>query len=875
MPYIGNIVQDFSVSTAMLNSDSVTSIKVLDGTIVNADINDSAAIAMSKLALSITNSEVNASAAIAGSKISPIFSSHIEIQNASPKITFTDTDNNPDHRIQNTNGTLNFHDVTNDVTRLAINTDGHIDIAGNLDVGAGIDVTGAITGTGDLTIDTNTLHVDSSNNRVGIGTSSPVTDIHTVSSSDHIITHQSSTVGADIRMNFRDSGNTDQGGVHYLFNGNSLKFITATSERMRIDSSGRIYTGGVSTTPTGDDRTINLVSTSVTEASLSFSRSSSTMGGGNTSGKTFRLLSDGSLGLFTHNSTEDLRINSSGKVGIGTSSPATKLHVSSSGDTIIRVTSADGNAAFLDLGDASDPDGGRIHYDAGSNLVFNTASSERMRIDSSGKVGIGTSSPIAKFDVTDGTTSISFNKTNNTPRIDFKGNNVSDLCQIKAAESSGGGVLQLFTKTTGGTATERMRIDTSGKVGIGTSSPEVLLEVEGSSGTPQIHVVNTATNGEAAFGVVGKNSSGTSRTLLLKYDNSDAFRIATPQAVPIKFETSDSVRMLIDSSGRVGIGVTDPDQKVEVAGTVAANDLMVGRSASQFPIIQRHVVSSGSQDFTICAGAGLSTNTTSSPVLTDAIGGAAIRIGAGDPTSDTFGGGIRYFANGSTSPNNPGTGNQHVFYRRHAADTFREAVRITHTGHLKASTEGNYVDITGNYHESFTNTNNQHIHWFQHSGNTQAQQFGIRVRTGDDGNDSNSLVQCSSGTANAGLILRNGSFQSRNNSFGGISDIKLKENIVDAKSQWDDIKAIKFRNFNFKDNPTQKMLGVVAQEIELVSAGLVEDIPDRDPDTNEDLGTVTKHVKSSILYMKAMKCLQEAMAKIEVLETEVAALKAA
>ena len=55
--------------------DSVTSAKIVDGTIVNADINASAAIAMSKLTLSITNSEVNASAAIAGTKISPDFGS--------------------------------------------------------------------------------------------------------------------------------------------------------------------------------------------------------------------------------------------------------------------------------------------------------------------------------------------------------------------------------------------------------------------------------------------------------------------------------------------------------------------------------------------------------------------------------------------------------------------------------------------------------------------------------------------------------------------------------------------------------------------------------------------------------------------------------
>ena len=58
MPYIGNIVQDFSVNTAMLNSDSVTSIKIDDGTIVNADINDSAAIAGSKISPDFGNQAI-------------------------------------------------------------------------------------------------------------------------------------------------------------------------------------------------------------------------------------------------------------------------------------------------------------------------------------------------------------------------------------------------------------------------------------------------------------------------------------------------------------------------------------------------------------------------------------------------------------------------------------------------------------------------------------------------------------------------------------------------------------------------------------------------------------------------------------------------
>ncbi len=50
------------------------------------------------------------------------------------------------------------------------------------------------------------------------------------------------------------------------------------------------------------------------------------------------------------------------------------------------------------------------------------------------------------------------------------------------------------------------------------------------------------------------------------------------------------------------------------------------------------------------------------------------------------------------------------------------------------------------------------------------------------------------------------------------------------------LKAVKVRNFNFKTDPDKKLLGVVAQEIETVSAGLVSESIDRDPDTGEDLG---------------------------------------
>jgi hypothetical protein len=114
-------------------------------------------------------------------------------------------------------------------------------------------------------------------------------------------------------------------------------------------------------------------------------------------------------------------------------------------------------------------------------------------------------------------------------------------------------------------------------------------------------------------------------------------------------------------------------------------------------------------------------------------------------------------------------------------------------------------------------------------------------------------------------IFTNGNVQNINNSYGALSDIKLKENIIDANSQWDDIKALHVRNYNFKEGQTHTQIGLIAQEAELVSPGLVSESPDRDEEGN-DLGTVTKSVNYSVLYMKAVKALQEAMERIEVLE---------
>ena len=73
---------------------------------------------------------------------------HIQITNATPSIYLTDSNDNPDYVLRNNGGQFIIRDDTSGATRLAVNTDGHLDIAGNTDFGAGIDVTGNITATG-------------------------------------------------------------------------------------------------------------------------------------------------------------------------------------------------------------------------------------------------------------------------------------------------------------------------------------------------------------------------------------------------------------------------------------------------------------------------------------------------------------------------------------------------------------------------------------------------------------------------------------------------------------------------------------------------------------------------------------------------------
>jgi len=138
------------------------------------------------------------------------------------------------------------------------------------------------------------------------------------------------------------------------------------------------------------------------------------------------------------------------------------------------------------------------------------------------------------------------------------------------------------------------------------------------------------------------------------------------------------------------------------------------------------------------------------------------------------------------------------------------------------------------------------------------------------------------------LVYADGDVVNHDNSYGSISDSRIKSNIVDANSQWDDIKALKVRNYKKNDDITKYgdkawvQIGVIAQELE--AAGMDKLVKNETKYEAGDLEVVNgnknvddikeyKSVKYSVLYMKAIKALQEAMAKIETLETKVKTLE--
>ena len=229
--------------------------------------------------------------------------------------------------------------------------------------------------------------------------------------------------------------------------------------------------------------------------------------------------SDGASSLlaFRTNGNERMRITNAGNVGIGTSNPLTQLDVATSGGSRVRTDTSNSSLVTQFITNAAATAYITSRTDASDYQIY-TAGVEKVRIDQSGNVGIGTSAPTARLDVlgdfvarTDasgGNTPLNVkndstaNNTTKTTALRFQGTDTvgtgknTGLVQCGPVDSNYVASYLAFQTRTADTLTERMRITDTGNVGIGTSAPDAKLDVSSSS---QNIVVSRSTGGYAAF----------------------------------------------------------------------------------------------------------------------------------------------------------------------------------------------------------------------------------------------------------------------------------------------------------------------------------------------------------------------------------------
>ena len=256
-------------------------------------------------------------------------------------------------------------------------------------------------------------------------------------------------------------------------------------------------------------------------------------------------------------------------LGIGTASPARTLSVERTGGSIIGTFKrTDGPSAFITFEGSTTTTDAYVGIGAdGDDLFLRSGNAEKLRIDSSGNVGIGTDSPATKLDIIfDADSGIKFDTISGaagTLITSYQGTNNSNVRNLEIN-------CQNFLVETGdpaGTATtERMRIDSSGNVGIGIT-PSFNLHVfqsgplnsyfESDTGNSNIRI--TSGDGDSAQIFFGDQTNDT--ISIIKHDNSDnslAF-----------FTAGSNERMRIDSSGNVGIGTSSPSNTFDIHGDTA------------------------------------------------------------------------------------------------------------------------------------------------------------------------------------------------------------------------------------------------------------------------------------------------------------------
>ena len=707
--------------------------------------------------------------------------------------------------------------------------------------------------TGNLIVDTNTLYVDSTNNRVGIGTASPSAKLDV--SGDGVFQSTSSTNDLEIKAGL--AGATSGTASLTL---RPLSSLTGTSyARAEITS----------------------VSPSAGDADLILKTTTDNTG-----------------------PQERMRIDSSGNVGIGTVSPTSILEISKNDQTngaVLSITNSfDGNdwnendiigtidfkitdpstaqkvRGQIKVFDDATPSGTFPAYNA---MSFSTANvgvlSERMRIDSSGRVGIGTTSPDSLLDVSSNSTPTI--RITNTSQLstsytvgafEFYTEDASTpggarvlssiLCDNNIGSSVPNGELVFSTALGGGSgaaATEKMRIDSNGNVGIGSESPSAKLEVEGTDAKIRINNT-TGTIGDLTIldltGLVLGSGIGNERSILLGQGGNPSRQAkisysqnsSNGQLPNLSFFTGDNVdsldeRMRITSAGNVGIGSDSPSAKLEI--TAPNSNTFLSNITSTTSANIHQIKNDNSK--------GIETVIYSSAYS----GGTYLNVGAdgsvitgNSKTAITTTGAFDLLFGTNSTPRMRILSGGSVLVGKATDDDNTNGIRLAQVGAISASRPSNVALILN--------------------------------RTGSDG----AIALFRKDSTQVGSISVTGSATN----YATSSDYRLKENVVEMTGALDRVDALKPSRFNFIADAEKTVDGFLAHEVaEVVPEAIsgekdaVEDY-EVTPAVLDDEGNVIEEavmgtrpvyqgIDQSKLVPLLVGAIQELKAEIETLKSQI------
>ena len=353
-------------------------------------------------------------------------------------------------------------------------------------------------------------------------------------------------------------------------------------------------------------------------------------------------------------------------------------------------------------------------------------------------------------------------------------------------------------------SSESMRLTSTG-LGIGTSSPAYKLTVEGTLAAKRAsanqYIAMSTTGGEGYV---------------------DTINTISADYIGFNFRQTNNAgtvtRAILDSSGNLGLGVTPSAWGTGKAFEVGAAGNAIWADAGYTALLQNVIFSSGAYRYVRTA--------------------SAARL---DLENNTF----KWYTAAS------GTAGDAI--------TFTQAMTLDASGSLLVGTTSQIASarsvITGD------SGNAQVIYFNNTRNNGTGDATAISLLGSSDNNTSNYHYIGTTGGTDRVYIFGNGNIQNTNNSYGAISDSKLKENIVDASPKLADMMQVRVRNYNLIGE-TQKQIGVVAQELETVFPGMIDETPDRDAEGN-DLGTTTKSVKYSVFVPMLIKAIQELKAEFD------------